>query len=381
MKNVEQKYTDRDKRYAIFASLFIPIMYAFACLKSVKGVVKVCEQLIKSVNDLPLPFLLKAIIDIVLFAIPFFSLPICMCYGYKQKIDPLMKATYADDYEACLQKYKSWDMIIQSYNATKSTAEKVLAKIKMFAGKLVGFAKNVGKSVLLFASNLVVGFVNKVSDAQHFLSHKGKYFLHLTENQNQLLLRAVQTMMQMYSGNLYYLLEDIGRQYNTENVAKVVLRKFMYMYTIRPVDSRWIPIHRLMNVFYNRSFYNRHTPEYPWTMKLTMREIKVLREILQTYMDISMGRFYVILEELPPEYPAGNSFWEKYHSACLNGTSDLLDARDMLIPSMHDIPWRAGNGILSPNISNEAKMAYQILCVLTDTVPLPVTEEPLPYLS
>lgn len=382
MKNQEQQYTNRDKVYAIFASVYIPIAYAYACIKAVKGVIKLCEDILENVDVSFLPIWLRIFYYIGLLISPAVSLVVCMCSGYISKISPLQNAVYADDYKACLQKYKSWVMMDVCYKAFKDKAKKIWNKVCTFMEKRIDSAKRGVQSALAFSCKIASGFISKVSDVQHLLSRKGMCVLHLTENQYQLLLRVVQTMMQMYAGNLHSVLQDIGRQNKTEDMVNEALGKFMYMYTTLPTNNQWIPVHRLMEVFYNRSIYDhKNLSVYRWTLKLTMREQSVLKEILQTYMDISMGRFYVILEQMPPQCQVGSSLWNKYHSACMNGTEELLEARDMLIPSLHGTQWHAGNGLLGPNTSNEAKIAYQMLQVLSGQVPLPVVEEPLPYIS
>lgn len=384
--------SSRDKWLSFIANTVAPFVFFVTSIKGVNSCIKNCNTAVETVSRMLLPGIIKKIIYGIILLVPFFTLAFIMLSAFIKVFKPIYKATNGDDYLNCLRKYPTW-VTMETVFTNKKVQEKIkkiFMAAKNFAYKVYGFIYKMTMTikrgiiaVLMFAKTSACNGLDRVSNmvdhTKQVLQGQQMYLLHMTEIQFQVLLRVIETTQDLYSGKLRTIMDDIKRQYNTTANIDVVLSKIQFLYSSKPINNKWIPIHRLMGTITNCSIYKQSS--HPWTIKVTENERRLLGEIFEVYMRISMGQFHIILEELNPHYEPGSLFDNQFYEAYMDGSPDLLEVRSMMIPSLKGVPWRGGHGICSTNVSKEAKLAYQIHSVLIGEKPLPVTEEPLPFIT
>lgn len=126
----------KDKKIAIFTTLFVSIASGLEASKNAKRAGEWCVTASEKVVNLPVPTSVKNALLIVLLVVAVFMPALVLIAGMNSSFKLVMGANTTDEYQACLDKRKEWKPIKLVYDTFAPTIKKAIKRFQSIVNNI-----------------------------------------------------------------------------------------------------------------------------------------------------------------------------------------------------------------------------------------------------
>ena len=118
---------------------------------------------------------------------------------------------------------------------------------------------------------------------------------------------------------------------------------------------------------------------FRYTIPLDNSQEKLLAKTLDVVSRIMMGQLHILFDalDMPAETLNNKHAMQVFQDVYLDGLHGAQEARDIVFPGIKELGWHGGYSIANRNVTESARLAYEMSKVLKKEQPLKVTDEPI----
>lgn len=187
----------KDKKIAIFTTLFVSIASGLEASKNAKRAGEWCVTASEKVANLPVPTSVKNALLIVLLVVAVFMPALVLIAGMNSSFKLVMGANTTDEYKVCLDKRKEWKPIKLVYDTFAPTIKKVIRCFQTTVNKIChgffairSFLFGIIKSCFNYTFELLRFIAAEAQKCTISLTH-AIYGLHVVQNVKRIVFDVI----------------------------------------------------------------------------------------------------------------------------------------------------------------------------------------------